>query len=104
MSGLAHYFSRYDHEHHHPANKFLHGVGIPVILAGIVVAAFTFWRIGLSLFVAGWLLLFFGHRIEGNRPAFFQGPIYLLVGPLWVARELWDWLRRPMSFGTRRRS
>jgi hypothetical protein len=95
MSGLAHYFSRYDHEHRHPLNKFLHGVGIPVILAGIVLAAFAHWRSGLALFVAGWLLLFLGHRIEGNRPAFFQGPIYFLVGPLWVARELKDWLRRP---------
>jgi hypothetical protein len=30
-----------------------------------------------------------GHLIEGNHPAFFQGPIYLLVGPIWVAKEIW---------------
>jgi len=36
--------------------------------------------------------LFLGHRIEGNKPAFFQGPIYLLVGPVWVAKELWSFL------------
>lgn len=93
MAGLTDYYSRYDHEHRHPLNKFLHGVGIPVILAGIVLAAFTCWRWGLGLFVTGWLLLFLGHRIEGNRPAFFQGPAYFLVGPLWAFRELKDWFR-----------
>jgi uncharacterized membrane protein YGL010W len=33
---------------------------------------------------------FLGHRIEGNKPAFFQGLIYFLVGPLWVAKEFKD--------------
>jgi uncharacterized membrane protein YGL010W len=50
------------------------------------------WRTGIGLFVIGWILLFLGHRIEGNRPAFFQGPIYFLVGPIWVAKEVWNWL------------
>jgi hypothetical protein len=38
------------------------------------------------------IFLFLGHRIEGNHPAFFQGPIYLLVGPIWVAKEFWHFL------------
>ena len=46
----------------------------------------------MGCFVGGWLLLFLGHRIEGNKPAFFQGPIYLLVGPIWVAKEMWEML------------
>ena len=25
--------------------------------------------------------------IEGNQPAFFRNPIYLLIGPLWLARR-----------------
>lgn len=68
----------------------LHGIGIPIILAGIVLPILTFWRIGLALFVGGWAALFLGHRIEGNKPAFFQGAIYLLVGPVWIAREIKD--------------
>lgn len=48
----------------------------------------TYWRVGLALFVAGWILLFTGHRIEGNKPAFFQGVIYFLVGPIWIAKEI----------------
>jgi uncharacterized membrane protein YGL010W len=82
--------SQYDHEHTNAANKILHAVGIPIILAGIVFAILTHWKIGLALFVGGWILLFAGHRIEGNKPAFFQGVIYFLVGPLWIAKELKD--------------
>ena len=55
---------------------------------GIVLICVTWWRIGLALFVAGWVLLLAGHRIEGNKPAFFQGVIYFLVGPLWIAKEI----------------
>jgi uncharacterized membrane protein YGL010W len=83
--------AQYDHEHSSPWNKLLHGIGIPVIFAGVIVAALTMWRLGLGLFVAGWAMLLLGHRIEGNKPAFFQGPVYFLVGPVWVAKELWDW-------------
>ena len=92
MPTLGDYMARYDHEHHSPWNKLLHGVGIPIIFAGLILLILTYWRLGLALFVAGWAMLFLGHRIEGNKPAFFQGPIYFLVGPLWVAKEVKDHL------------
>jgi uncharacterized membrane protein YGL010W len=87
--------SQYDHEHTNPWNKVMHGIGIPIILLGVLLAILTFWRIGLALFVLGWILLFVGHRIEGNKPAFFQGIIYLLVGPIWIAKEVMDALLGP---------
>ncbi len=90
MSTLDKYMAQYDHEHTNVANKVLHGIGIPIIIAGLLLACFTYWKIGLALFVGGWVLLLTGHRIEGNKPAFFQGVIYFLVGPLWVAKELKD--------------
>jgi uncharacterized membrane protein YGL010W len=90
MRDLEKYMAQYDHEHTNVWNKVLHGVGIPIILAGIILAIFTFWRVGLALFVGGWILLLTGHRIEGNKPAFFQGVIYFLVGPIWVAKEIKD--------------
>jgi len=92
LPGLAHYMSQYDHEHSSAWNKLLHGIGIPLIFAGLILAAFLHWKPGAACFVGGWLLLFLGHRIEGNNPAFFQGPVYLLVGPVWVAKELWSFL------------
>ena len=92
MPNLSDYMARYDHEHTSAWNKILHAVGIPAILAGVVLLILTFWLPGLVLFAAGWVLLFIGHRIEGNNPAFFQGPVYFLVGPLWVAKEIKDHL------------
>ncbi len=92
MPTLQEYMAGYDHEHTSPWNKLLHGLGIPIIFAGTILLILTYWRLGLGMFVGGWALLFLGHRIEGNKPAFFQGPIYFLVGPLWVAREIKDYL------------
>ena len=104
MPSLAHYMTQYDHEHESGWNKFLHGIGIPMIFAGIVLLLFMKWAWGAGFFLGGWAFLFLGHRIEGNHPAFFQGPIYLLVGPIWVAKEAWMLLtgtpRRPASEGT----
>jgi uncharacterized membrane protein YGL010W len=102
MPALDKYMAQYDHEHTNPWNKLMHAIGIPIILAGITLAVFTFWRTGLAFFVAGWILLFAGHRIEGNKPAFFQGVVYFLVGPVWVAKEIKDALlgssRTPRHF------
>jgi len=92
MPRLAHYMAQFDHEHGSPWNKLLHGIGIPLIFAGIVLLVLLKWRWGVSCFVGGWLLLFVGHWVEGNNPAFFQGPIYLLVGPIWVGKEIWAFL------------
>jgi uncharacterized membrane protein YGL010W len=89
---LAHYMVQYDHEHSSGWNKVLHGFGIPLIFAGIILLALLRWKIGATCFIGGWVLLFLGHRIEGNKPAFFQGPVYLLVGPVWVAKEVWSFL------------
>jgi hypothetical protein len=89
MPGLASYMAQYDHEHSSAWNKVLHGVGIPMIFAGLILLLLTKWIWGALFFLGGWVFLFLGHRIEGNHPAFFQGPIYLLVGPIWVAKEMW---------------
>jgi hypothetical protein len=105
VPGLAHYVAQYDREHSSGWNKLLHGVGIPLVFAGLILFVLMNWIVGASLFVGGWAFLFLGHRIEGNHPAFFRGPIYLLVGPIWVAKEAWMFLtganRSPRSEATR---
>jgi uncharacterized membrane protein YGL010W len=35
----------------------------------------------------GWVFQFIGHAIEGNQPAFFRHPVYLIIGPLWIVRR-----------------
>lgn len=86
MPSVAHYMELYDHEHFSLLNKVCHGVGIPLIFAGLICLVLMKWYLGAGLFLGGCVFLFVGHRIEGNHPAFFQGPIYLLVGPVWVAK------------------
>jgi uncharacterized membrane protein YGL010W len=76
----------YKAKHQHPLNRLTHSIGIPLIVISLPLFFFT-WRLALALFIAGWILQFVGHAIEGNQPAFFKNPVYLLVGPLWLLRR-----------------
>jgi uncharacterized membrane protein YGL010W len=81
-----HLLANYKAKHQHPLNRLTHSIGIPMIVVSLPIFFFN-WRLALLLFVVGWILQFVGHAIEGNQPAFFKNPIYLLVGPLWVLRR-----------------
>lgn len=76
----------YKAKHRHPLNKLTHSIGIPMIVLSLPLFLFN-WRWALALFIVGWILQFVGHAIEGNQPAFFKNPMYLLVGPMWLARR-----------------
>ena len=76
----------YKSKHRHPVNKLCHTIGIPMILVSVPLFFFN-WRWALTLFVVGWIFQFVGHTVEGNQPAFFQSPLYLLVGPWWLIRR-----------------
>jgi uncharacterized membrane protein YGL010W len=77
----------YKAKHRHPLNKLTHSIGIPMIVVSLPLFFFD-WRWALALFVVGWIFQFVGHAIEGNQPAFFRNPVYLLVGPMWVVRRV----------------
>lgn len=80
------FVDNYKAKHRHPLNRLTHSIGIPMIVLALPLFFFS-WRWGLALFVSGWIFQFVGHLIEGNQPAFFQNPIYLLVGPWWLIRR-----------------
>lgn len=80
------FIENYKAKHTHPLNKLFHSVGIPMIVVSLPLF-FWDWRWALSLFVVGWIFQFIGHAIEGNQPAFFRNPVYLLVGPLWLIKR-----------------
>lgn len=82
----ASFVEEYKTKHRHPLNRLTHSFGIPMIVLALPVVFFS-WRWALALFVGGWILQFVGHAIEGNQPAFFRNPVYLLVGPWWLARR-----------------
>src|SRR6185369_1824815 len=79
--------ANYKAKHQHPLNRLTHSVGIPMIVVSLPLFFFN-WRWALTLFIFGWILQFVGHAIEGNQPAFFQNPFYLLVGPWWIVRRV----------------
>ena len=80
------FIDNYKAKHRHPLNKLTHSIGIPMIVISVPLL-FLNWRWALALFVVGWILQFVGHAVEGNQPAFFKNPMYLLVGPWWLLRR-----------------
>jgi uncharacterized membrane protein YGL010W len=80
------FIEHYKAQHQHPLNKLAHSIGMPLIAISVPLFFFN-WRWALLLFTVGWALQFIGHAIEGNRPAFFGNPRYLLVGPWWLVRR-----------------
>ena len=80
------FMEEYKAKHRHPLNRLTHSIGIPMIVLSLPVLFFS-WKWAIVLFIVGWIFQFVGHAIEGNQPAFFRNPIYLLIGPLWILRR-----------------
>jgi uncharacterized membrane protein YGL010W len=81
------FMENYKEKHRHPLNRLSHSIGIPLIVASLPVFFFN-WKWALAMFGVGWVFQFLGHAIEGNQPAFFKNPMYLLVGPAWLVRRV----------------
>lgn len=84
----------YERTHQNEKNRFLHVVGIPMIVGGAVglLAAPSFsppWVASAGLFTVGWALNIYGHaRYERNKPAFADDPLAFMTGPLWDVKQL----------------
>lgn len=82
------WIQEYSQSHQHPANRFCHTIGIPLIVgSGIlfVVALFApnFWLVPLTMFTAGWILQFVGRGFGGKPPEFFRDWRFLFAGLRW---------------------
>lgn len=44
--------------------------------------------VALGAFVVAWIGQFYGHKIEGKKPSFFEDLQYLLIGPVWVIHKI----------------
>jgi uncharacterized membrane protein YGL010W len=44
--------------------------------------------IAIGVFVLAWIAQFYGHKVEGKKPAFLTDIVFLLVGPLWTLKKL----------------
>jgi len=76
--------------HQHPLSLGLHLIGIPAAVAAVVLALMPFWTsrpgpwwLPAGLLIAGYLLQWLGHRIEGND----MGEVILIK----------KWLGRPFT-------
>jgi uncharacterized membrane protein YGL010W len=52
--------------HQLPINFALHMIGIPMVLASLVLFFLTDWYWGAGAFVLGYLIQYIGHCLEGN--------------------------------------
>ncbi|MCL5030050.1 MAG: DUF962 domain-containing protein [Bacteroidetes bacterium] len=48
------------------------------------------WLFSLIIFAFAWAGQFYGHKVEGKKPAFFKDVQFLLIGPAWVLAFLYD--------------
>jgi len=72
------------------------GLSLAVVLTLIAMAAEATASSGITsalivagvVFVLGWALQFFGHYLEGNRPALLSNVLQMLVAPIYLAAEL----------------
>lgn len=45
-------------------------------------------ELSIGTFVIAWIGQFVGHKIEGQKPSFFEDLQFLLIGPLWIMKDL----------------
>jgi uncharacterized membrane protein YGL010W len=90
------FMENYKAKHQHPLNRLTHSIGIPMIVISLPLLVIS-WPWPFAFFVVGWIFQFIGHAIEGNQPAFFRNPIYLVIGPLWILTRLAGALRLKRS-------
>lgn len=85
---LREYLQQYAEEHQHIGTRITHFIGIPMIVASLPTLPIN-PPVGAALFVGGWALQFIGHAVfEKRQPSFFADPVYLAIGPIWVAIEM----------------
>ena len=58
-------------------NRYLQLELLPIIHLSL-------WQFSLIVFVIAWIFQFIGHKIEGQKPSFFEDLQFLLIGPAWL--------------------
>ena len=53
-----------------------------------IAASFSLWQISLGIFVVAWIGQFYGHKLEGEKPSFFDDLKFLLIGPAWILDDI----------------
>ena len=48
------------------------------------------WQTCLVVFALAWIGQFYGHKVEGQKPSFFEDIQYLMIGPAWLMSFIYD--------------
>ena len=63
-------------------------ISLVVFAVLYLIAVRLTWEVNLGAFILGWGFQFFGHKLEGTKPKFFENLVYLLIGPLYIFEEV----------------
>jgi uncharacterized membrane protein YGL010W len=82
------WIGEYAASHQHPANRFCHTIGIPMIALSVMLFFASMfvrglWVLPTALFVVGWVFQFVGHAYEKKPPEFLKDWRFLFVGLRW---------------------
>tara|TARA_Y100001970_G_C14182289_1_gene830487 strand:- start:1171 stop:1641 length:471 start_codon:yes stop_codon:yes gene_type:complete len=86
---------------------FYLNLSIKISVGMLLISAFSLWAIyqleqsiGLEnqsllfiyvgVFVLAWIGQFIGHKIEGQKPSFFEDLQFLLIGPAWLLSFIYE--------------
>ena len=61
--------------------------GIQLLIIFYLEGIFSGWNLFLiytNIFIVAWIGQFVGHKIEGEKPSFFEDLQFLLIGPAWL--------------------
>ena len=56
----------------------------------------SLWKSSLFIFVVAWIGQFIGHKIEGEKPSFFEDIQFLLIGPAWLLSFIYKKFNIPL--------
>jgi uncharacterized membrane protein YGL010W len=87
------WLEQYARSHQHPANRFCHTIGIPLVAGSVVLGAAALllprlWPLAAALFAVGWMFQLVGHAYEGKRPELMNDWRFLFVGLRWWFAKL----------------
>lgn len=76
--------------HRDPFNFWIHMIGIPLAVSGLVLLFLKEWYWGVAAFVGGYGLQYLGHRVEGNDVGEWAGIKRLLGLPYVGISPRWE--------------
>ena len=57
----------------------------------------SIWKLSILIFILAWIGQFIGHKIEGQKPSFFEDIQFLLIGPAWLLSFIYKKLGVPLK-------